>query len=70
MKALGIDQLGVDKRMLLPEEIWDSFASDPEAVPITDEQKADLQARLDAYQDNPKAGSSWEEVEARLRNKS
>jgi putative addiction module component (TIGR02574 family) len=69
MKSLGIDQLSVDDRMLLLEEIWDSIAADPEVVPITDEQKADLQARLDAYADNPKAGSPWEEVKARLRSK-
>lgn len=35
--------------------------------PMTDEQKALLEARLDAYEKNPDAGSSWEEVEARLR---
>ena len=70
MKSLGIDQLSIDDRMLLLEEIWDSIAADPAAAPISEEQKADLQARLDAYKDNPKAGSPWEEVEARLRSKS
>jgi hypothetical protein len=34
--------------------------------PITDAQKEDLQRRLDALRDNPDAGSSWEEVKARL----
>jgi putative addiction module component (TIGR02574 family) len=29
--------------------------------------KQDLQRRLDAYEANPKAGSSWEEVKARLQ---
>ncbi len=43
--------VSVDDRMLLLEEIWDSIAADPESVPITDEQKADLQARLGAYKD-------------------
>ena len=66
MKTLGIDQLSVDDRMLLLEEIWDSIAADPESVPVTEAQKQGLQARLDAYRDNPKAGSPWEEVKARL----
>ncbi len=35
--------------------------------PLTEEQKTLLEARLDAYEKNPDAGSSWEEVEARLR---
>ena len=30
----------------------------------------DLQRRVAAYEANPKAGSSWEEVKARLREKS
>jgi putative addiction module component (TIGR02574 family) len=69
MKALGIDRLSVDDRLLLLGEIWDSIAAEPDAVPITDAQKKDLQARLDAYKDNPKAGAPWEEVKARLRSK-
>ena len=68
MKSLGIDQLSVDDRMELLGEIWDSIAANPDDVPTTDAQKQDLRARLEAYQDNPKAGSSWEEVKARLRS--
>jgi putative addiction module component (TIGR02574 family) len=34
---------------------------------LTEEEKAMLDARLADYEKNPKAGSSWEEVEARLR---
>ena len=69
MKSLGIDQLSVDDRMLLLEEIWDSIAVDPESLPVTEAQQRDLQARLDAHAANPKAGSPWEEVKARLRSK-
>ncbi|CAN5796622.1 hypothetical protein BH20VER1_BH20VER1_00510 [soil metagenome] len=35
--------------------------------PLTDADKALLDARLAAYEKDPDAGSSWEEVEARLR---
>ena len=69
LKSLGIDQMSVGDRMLLLEEIWDSIAANPDDVPVTNAQKQDLQARLDAYQSDPKAGSSWEEVNARLRSK-
>lgn len=34
---------------------------------VADAQKQDLQRRLAAYDANPKAGSTWEEVRARLR---
>lgn len=68
MKSLGIDQLSVNDRMLLLDEIWDSIVEDPSAVPVTPEQRADLEARLEAVRDNPKAGATWEEVKARLRS--
>lgn len=67
LKSLGIDQLTVAQRILLVEEIWESIPADPEAVPLTEAQANDLQRRLMAYEANPKAGSTWEEVKARLR---
>jgi putative addiction module component (TIGR02574 family) len=70
LRALGIDRLSVAERILLVEEIWDSIAAEPEQVPLTEAQKQDLQRRLAAYQADPKAGSSWEEVKARLRGHS
>jgi putative addiction module component (TIGR02574 family) len=35
--------------------------------PLTNTEKALLDARLAAYEKDPDAGSSWEEVEARVR---
>jgi putative addiction module component (TIGR02574 family) len=69
LKTLGIDQMSVAERILLVEEIWDSIAVEAE-VPLTESQRQDLQRRIAAYEANPKAGSSWEEVKARLRSKS
>lgn len=67
LKSLGLDALTPAERILLVEELWDSVAADPKNVPLTNAQCDDLQRRLDAYQDNPLAGSSWDEVKARLR---
>jgi putative addiction module component (TIGR02574 family) len=39
------------------------------ADPLTGGEKALLEARLAAYQKDPQAGSSWAEVEARVRNR-
>jgi putative addiction module component (TIGR02574 family) len=65
-----IDEVGswpVEDRLRLIEEVWDSIAAAPEAVVLTETQKQDLERRLDLYRDNPKAGSPWEEVKARLQ---
>jgi putative addiction module component (TIGR02574 family) len=67
MKTLGIDQLSVAQRLLLVEEIWDSIDEEASELSLTDVQREDLQRRLAAYEANPKLGSSWEEVKARLR---
>jgi putative addiction module component (TIGR02574 family) len=69
LKALGIDQLSVAERVLLVEEIWDSIADQEQEIPLTEAQRLDLQRRGAAYEANPKAGSSWEEVKSRLRGK-
>jgi len=49
------------------EDIWDSIAAVPEAVPLNEEQKKELDRRLVEYHQNPEAGSPWLEVRERLR---
>jgi putative addiction module component (TIGR02574 family) len=66
LKSLGIDQLSVAQRILLVEEIWDSIATEAEQAPLSEAQKQDLQCRRDSHAENPNAGSSWEDVKARL----
>lgn len=67
INALGLDRLSVAERILLVQELWDSIAGTPEAVTLTDAQKRDLERRLEAYGDDPKSGSPWEEVKDRLQ---
>ncbi|MBW3540010.1 MAG: addiction module protein [Planctomycetes bacterium] len=67
LKTLGLDRLTVEERIVLVEELWDSIAADGDDLPLTQAQQDDLQRRLDAYRDDPKAGSPWDEVKARLR---
>lgn len=54
-------------RMELMERLWESLASDPAAFPLTDEQKAELDRRVEEMDRDSDLGSTWEEVEARLR---
>jgi putative addiction module component (TIGR02574 family) len=67
MKALGLDCLSPEERLMLAEELWESLAAEPENLVVTDAQRADLQRRLEEYRDDPHAGSTWEEVKARLQ---
>ena len=58
--------LSVPERIQLVEDIWDSIAEVPESVPLSDEQKAELDRRLDAYHRNPDEGSPWGVVRERI----
>lgn len=62
-------KLSVSERIQLVEDIWDSIAEVPESVSLTDEQKAELDRRLDAYRKNPREGSPWGIVRKRIANR-
>jgi putative addiction module component (TIGR02574 family) len=67
MKEVG--NWPLEDRLRLIEEVWDSLPDRAGGAVLTEMQRQDLQARLDAYRDNPKAGSSWNDVKMRLRDK-
>jgi putative addiction module component (TIGR02574 family) len=59
-------ELPVDERIRLVERIWESIAAVPEAVPVSEELKIDLDRRLAEFEANPEAGTTWEEVRKRI----
>jgi putative addiction module component (TIGR02574 family) len=61
--------LSVPERIQLVEDIWDTVAEIPEEVVLTDEQKTEIDRRLDAYHQNPDEGSPWGMVRERIRNR-
>ena len=64
MKSLGIDRLGVEERLDLIEEIWDSLDAVSDAVPLTDAQRAELERRFKDDEADPDDVASWEAVKA------
>ncbi|MGD9597403.1 MAG: addiction module protein [Steroidobacteraceae bacterium] len=59
-------ELPVSERLELVGDIWDSIAQAPDGVELTDTQRAELDRRLEACRRDPKAGSPWSEVKARI----
>lgn len=63
----GIQQLSVAERIQLVEDIWDSIATAPETLGLTENQQQELDNRLQAHRHDSSVGSSWAEVKARLQ---
>ncbi|MGH7253251.1 MAG: addiction module protein, partial [Nitrospiraceae bacterium] len=45
--TLNIDDLSIQERLQLLEQLWDSLRETPGAVPLTDAQREELDRRLD-----------------------
>jgi putative addiction module component (TIGR02574 family) len=50
----------------LLHQLWEELSRDPEAVELTDEQRALLDERLEALEQGRTELHDWEEVRARL----
>lgn len=57
-----IMQLSISERILVVEKIWDSIESRQYNIPITNDEIAILNNRLEDYNLNPNDGSDWETV--------
>jgi len=71
MGMQDILKLSVAERLFMVEAIWDSIADDAKTqnMELSDETKKMLDERMKAHNENPTAGSSWEEVKSRLLNR-
>jgi putative addiction module component (TIGR02574 family) len=58
--------LSIAERIELIGDLWDSMAEVPEAITLTEAQKAELDRRLDAYRQDPAAGTPWPVVRDRI----
>lgn len=66
LKSLGIERLGVEERLALVEELWDSIATDSAALSLTEAQQAELDRRIAEHEANPDDVVPWENVKASI----
>ena len=66
LRLAEVFELSPAERILLVEEIWDSLAATPDAVPVTDAQRRELDHRLAAQDRDPHGGAAWEAVKGRV----
>ncbi|OLE60534.1 MAG: hypothetical protein AUI36_12245 [Cyanobacteria bacterium 13_1_40CM_2_61_4] len=61
--------LPLAERIELIEALWESIAQEGYEPPLTAEQAAELDRRLEAHQKNPDDVLSWDTIKTDLQNK-
>ena len=67
--AINIDDLNPEERLRMIEELRDSLSEQPGSVPLTDEQRQELDRRLDDLERSGPEGIPWEEVLEQIRSR-
>lgn len=61
-------QLTISERVELAEQIWDSIHATPEALPIPEAQRLELDRRLKVHSEDSEAAQPWSSIRSRLTN--
>jgi putative addiction module component (TIGR02574 family) len=62
--AFDFNELSVSERIQLVEDLWDSVAAENPPLPLSEDEIAELNRRLDELERNPESGIPWEQVKA------
>ncbi|MGZ5444732.1 MAG: addiction module protein [Thermoanaerobaculia bacterium] len=69
MTRVSLDQileLPATDRVEIAQIIWESVFEHPDAVPLTQAQKDELERRWRAFEQNPDEGDPWDDVKKSL----
>ena len=66
---IDITTLSREEQLQLLEKLWDSLSSTPEAIPLTDGQREELDRRLDELDRDGSVGISADEALGRLHTR-
>jgi putative addiction module component (TIGR02574 family) len=64
-----LHELSLEERIKLVEDLWDSIAADQNALPLTAEQKTELDRRLDAFESDGNLGRLADESIAEIKSR-
>lgn len=68
MFSTSVFDLSPAEKLQLVEDLWDDLPTVPEAIPVHEWQKQELERRKTNLQRNPVAALSWEETKRRIRS--
>ena len=64
--AIDLDRLTVGERLELIEQVWDSLRRGADVLPLSDAERAVIEARRAEHRDDPTAAVAWKTVRADL----
>ncbi len=59
-------QLPLDERLQLLDDLWDSIATHPEALPLSGGQRCELDRRWARHEQDTDRGIPWEQAKAEI----
>ena len=62
----AVRDLSRPEKLLLAAELWEEIARDDTELPLTREQIAELDRRMERYRQHPEEVTTLEEIKARL----
>lgn len=65
----SIFDLSPAEKLQLVEDLWDDLASTPEAIPVPDWQKEEIERRKASLLKNPTTGITWDDLKNRIQNR-
>jgi putative addiction module component (TIGR02574 family) len=66
---IALQEIPVEERIRMVEDIWDSIAADQKVLTLSAEQRAELDQRLNAYEIDGNRGRLAKDVVADIRSK-
>lgn len=66
---LNIDELTTDERLDLIEVLWDSLDPSTNQLILTEDQRQELDSRIEEMDRDKNLGIPWDEVVAKIRNR-
>ena len=64
-----LNRMSAAEKLLLVSELWDDLAAHPTEVPVSREQIAELDRRVQEYRRDPSKVTSWEAIQRRILGK-
>jgi putative addiction module component (TIGR02574 family) len=68
-QPVDINGLSPEEQLRLIERLWESLSRNPERIPMTEAQRAELDRRIAEADADGGAGMPWDEVQRRIRER-